>query len=204
MNDHNISFPEPATEGTSLEKLLHLRRSVRKYGDRPLTLAELGQLAFAGQGQMEDDQGRLRRTSPSAADTYPVEMLVVTRQVEGIQAGIHRYLPDVHGLRLLTTGDFSVELVGACLCQPWVARAQALFVLTGVWERIRPRYGDRSPRYIYMEAGAIAQNMQLQAASCGLGTVLIGGFTEEKVHATLRLDPAWEQVTCILAVGALP
>jgi nitroreductase len=38
-----------------------------------------------------------------------------------------------------------------------------------------------------MEVGHAAQTVYLQAAALGLGTVIIGAFEDDKVHALLKL-----------------
>jgi nitroreductase len=39
-----------------------------------------------------------------------------------------------------------------------------------------------------MEAGHAAQNLLLQAAALGLGSVLVGAFSDERVSQILRLN----------------
>lgn len=198
-----LSLPECTHRGPSFEDVLARRRSVRRFSEAPLTLAQLGQLLFAAQGATPDEKGRPLRTTPSAGGTYPLEVLVFARDVTDLPAGLYRHLPDVHGLRLLAPGDLSADLKDACLSQPWVARAQAVLIVTGVPERIRPRYGDRSSQYLFLEAGHLAQNLLLQATSLGLGAVPIGAFTEECLQDLLHLDPAWESVLFVIPVGTL-
>ena len=203
MPENIISLPECTHPGMSLEEALRLRRSVRHFSATPLTTAQVGQLLFAAQGQVEDADGRPLRTAPSAGGTYPMELIVAVRDVAGLDAGLYRYLPEVHGLRLCAAGDVSTELMHACLSQPWVARAQAVVIVTGSPERIRPRYGDRSAQYIFLEAGHLAQNLLLQATALGLGAVPVGSFTEERLQALLHLDRAWETIVYVIPVGTL-
>ena len=58
------------TGAVSIEQALATRRSVRGMADRPLTLAEVGQLCWSAQG-VTDEKGH--RTAPSAMATYPLE-----------------------------------------------------------------------------------------------------------------------------------
>ncbi|MBU1245236.1 SagB/ThcOx family dehydrogenase [Myxococcota bacterium] len=203
MTENVFSLPECTHQGMPLEEALRRRRSVRRFSDRSMTPAQLGQLLFAAQGQVPDDKGRPLRTAPSAGGTYPMELVVYVRQVDGVPTGIHRYLPEVHGLRLCAAGDLTKTLMESCLFQPWVARAQVVVFITGVPERIRPRYGDRSGQYIFLEAGHIAQNLLLQATSLGLAAVPVGAFTEERLQEVLHLDRAWETVVDAIPVGTV-
>ena len=43
-------------------------------------------------------------------------------------------------------------------------------------------------RYAWIEAGAAAQNIQLQATAEGLGSVLVAGFRDEATAAALALE----------------
>ena len=71
-----IELPAPDLNGTlSLEQALDERRSVREYAATPLTLDEVGQLLWAGQGITDDDG---YRTAPSAGARYPLELYTVT------------------------------------------------------------------------------------------------------------------------------
>ncbi|MBU1068950.1 SagB/ThcOx family dehydrogenase [Myxococcota bacterium] len=201
MSENILALPECTHQGLPFEEVLRKRRSVRHYAGDPMTLAQLGQLLFAAQGQVLDDEGRQLRTAPTAGGTYPMELVVYVRQVDGVPTGIYRYLPEVHGLRLCAAGDISTELMEACLFQPWVAKAQAVVIVTGVPDRIRPRYGDRSGQYIFLEAGHISQNLLLQATSLGLAAVPVGSFTEERIQELLHLNRAWETIVYVIPVG---
>ena len=68
-----------------------------------------------------------------------------------------------------------------------MANAPVILVITGIFERTEKKYGERGERYVYMEAGHVAQNVYLQCASLGLGTVSIGAFLDEEVKRVLKL-----------------
>ncbi len=201
MTEDTLQLPKPDFRGIPLEDALRARRSVREYSSRPLTRAQLGQLLFSAQGITGSSHGKSVRTAPSAGGTFPMEMLVAVRQVEGLSPGVYRYLPRSHVLAPLARGDVSRPLWIACLRQPWVEQAAVVLVITAVPERIRPRYRDRSERYIHMEAGHIAQNIHLQAVSLGLGSVPVGAFDDEAVHRILGLEPTVEQAIYLIPVG---
>jgi len=83
-----VELPVPDLNGTlSLEQALRERRSVREYATARLTLDEIGQLLWAGQGITDDDG---HRTAPSAGARYPLELYAVTA------AELMHYLPVGH------------------------------------------------------------------------------------------------------------
>jgi len=71
-----IKLSQPRSEGSlPVETALSKRRSVREYKKEPLTLADVGQLAWAAQG-ITHPAGL--RTAPSAGALYPLELYVLS------------------------------------------------------------------------------------------------------------------------------
>lgn len=201
MKGSTHSLPEPAFRGMILEDALEQRRSVRHYSARNMTQAELGQLLFAGQGITQRIRGRSLRTAPSAGATYPIELYAVVNTVEELPQGIYRYVSESHSLMMREQGDFGDPLMRACLGQEWLKTADAVLVITALPDRILSSYGERSSRYIYMEAGHIAQNILLQAVSLGLGGVPIGAFRDGDVNDIMALDGKKETVVYLITLG---
>jgi SagB-type dehydrogenase family enzyme len=186
-------LPPPALAGDiSLEELLTRRRSVRSFREAPLTPAELGQLLWAAQG-ISDERGY--RTAPSAGALYPLELYVATEE------GIFHYLPQGHRWQVLSQSDARQDLYEAALRQETVRQAPAVFVLAAVYERTAQKYGgERSPRYVHLEAGHAGQNLLLEAVALGLGAVPIGAFDDGGVQEALAL-PADHQPLYLIPVG---
>ncbi len=193
-----MQLPEPQrTSEVSLEETLEDRRSRRQFQDVSLDSGQLSQLLWAAQG-ITDEQ-RNFRTAPSAGALYPLETFVAISNVEGFEPGLYRYLPEEHALEKIMEKDLAAQLQSDALGQDWVGAAPLNIVLTALYERIVPRYGDRAERYTHMEVGHVAQNVYLQAETLGLGTVSIGAFSDDAVSETLRLDD--EEPLLILPVG---
>ncbi len=196
------SLPLPAPRrggGMPLAEALQRRRSVRRFAQRPLALAELSQLLWAAQGVSAPG----RRTAPSAGALYPLELLLIARQVEGLAGGAYRFQPEAQTLQRSEAAVTTADLQRAALGQAAVTEAAAAVVLTAVAVRSAGKYAARSARYIAFEAGAAAQNLALQSVALGLGSVVIGGFDDVALATLLQL-PAGEQPLCLLAIGALP
>jgi SagB-type dehydrogenase family enzyme len=175
-----IVLPPVATKGeVSLEELLWKRRSVREFDARPLGTDEISRLCFAASGI--SDKGRGLRTAPSAGALYPLELHVVNRE------GRYRYLPEKHALSLEKSGDLHMALMKAALSQKSIDSAPCVFIISAVYERTRKKYGDRTERYVHMEAGHAAQNLLLEATALGLGGVPIGAFLDDAVKQALEL-----------------
>ena len=180
-----IPLPTPRQEGqVSLEQALLIRRSIREYTDESLKLDEVSQLLWAAQG-ITDDGGH--RTAPSAGALYPLEIYLLAGNIDGLNAGVYRYLPSSHNLLLVASGDRRTDLHSAALGQEPVKAAPAVIVFAAVYERTERKYGDRAPQYVHIEVGSAAQNVYLQATALDLGTVFIGAFYDEQVKDAIGL-----------------
>lgn len=193
-------FDLPAARTTGplpLEAALAQRQSRRSFASQPLTAAEAGQLLWSAQGENRAGGGR---TAPSAGATYPLVLYLVAGRVEGLAAGVYRYAPQGHRLAAPAPGDARSAVAAAARGQAWVAEAPAIVVIAAEPSRTAARYGARAERYVAMEAGAAAQNLQLQAVALGLGATLVGAFDDAALRAALPLAAA-EQPLAVLAVG---
>ena len=220
-----VLLPEPALRGKmSLEEALANRRSRRDFENKALTLKQLGQLLWAGQGRT-DSSGL--RTAPSAGALYPIELYVVVENVRGLAPGVYRYemgetarkvgisvgislprniRPRVHyeskevsySLRKIKDGKLLESLQQACLGQSVVAAAPVCIVVAADYARTSKKYESRAPRYVHMEAGHIGQNIYLQAESLGLGTCAVGAFSDSEVKSLLSIR---EDPLCVMPVG---
>lgn len=187
-------LPTPAQRGeVSLEEALTRRRSVREFREEGLTLEEISQLLWAGQG-ITDPRGL--RTAPSAGALYPLELYVATEE------GAYHYSPSTDGLALLSEEDLRGRLWEAGLEQGALREAPVIIVVTAVYARTEGKYGARAERYVHLEAGHAAQNILLQATALNLGAVPIGAFHDEKVQEALAL-PKDHEPLYLIPVGHL-
>jgi len=180
MRMKSIQLPKPSFQGSnSLEQTLAGRGSVRSFIKQALSLEQIGQLLWAGQGY-RDALGL--RTAPSAGALYPLELYLITKE------GVYNFIPEDHRMEPRVEGDKRPSLSIAALDQECVSQAPATFLLAAVFSRLETKYGkERSPQYIYLEAGHAAQNILLQATALGLAGVPVGAFDEGQVSEFLQL-----------------
>ena len=197
-SDQSMDLPKPSVDGNvSLEAAIRMRRSVREFSTRSLSLEDVAQLLWSAQGVTSRDGGR---AAPSAGALYPLELYLVAGNVDSLAAGLYQYEPRGHRLRHIADGDLRKSLAGAALDQSWVRRAPAVLVIAGVYERSAKKYAERARRYTRIETGHAAQNVYLQAAALGLGTVIVGAFEDAEVQEVLGL-PADHAPLAIMPVG---
>ena len=197
--NETIKLPEADLDGDmSLEAAMQKRRSVREYGGRPLTMAEVGQLLWAAQGV--SGPRSYKRTAPSAGGLCPLELYVLIGEVEGIATGLYRYQAGEHSLIRMHGRDLRRELGRAAVEQMWSAEAAVVFVFAAVYERTTVKYGERGVRYVHMDVGFASENLHLQAVALGLGTVVMGAFVDAQVHEVMGLAEE-ERPLIIMPVG---
>jgi SagB-type dehydrogenase family enzyme len=61
-------------------------------------------------------------------------------------------------------------------------------VITAALRDALERYGDRGYRYLLLEAGHVAQNVNLAGSALRIGTLDLGGFLDGQLAAALGLD----------------
>jgi SagB-type dehydrogenase family enzyme len=195
----SIDLPAPSTDGgMSVEKALDERRSIRSFTHDPLTLEEVSQLLWAAQG-VTNNAGH--RTAPSAMARYPLEVYLMTSNVTGLPAGVYHYSPQVHKLTILESGNKIPELFGSSAGRrDWRENASAIFIITGVFERMNKVPGRDLSRFVYIEAGASAENLLLEVVSLNLGATYTAGFDANKVREILKLSEG-EMPIGVLPVG---
>ncbi len=196
-----IDLPQPELKGKiSLEEVISERRSRREYAPESLTLAQVSQILWSGQGITDEKTGF--RSSPSAGALYPLDIyLVVGRNGVGdLSEGVYHFLPKGQKLEKILTGDLRESLTKASLNQSFIAQAPMVLIITGEYERTTVKYGERGKQYVHQEAGHTAQNIYLQVESLGLGTVTIGAFDEEEIINILNLPQTYRPLY-IMPVG---
>jgi SagB-type dehydrogenase family enzyme len=141
------------------------------------------------------------RVAPSAGALYPVETYLSVQKVEGIGQGIYHYNVRLHELDLLRSGDLRFDLARAALDQDFLAEAAVVFAWTAVFPRSKWKYQERAYRYVYLDAGHIAQNVALAAVALGLGSCQVAALFDEEVNALLGVDGKEESIIYMTAVG---
>jgi SagB-type dehydrogenase family enzyme len=195
-----LSPPQP-TGGATVWDVIRQRRSVRNFQGTPLKEAELSQLLWAAQGITRVIRGFGLRTAPSAGALYPVETYLVIHSVEGIESGVYHYAVDAHELDQLQVGDFREAVARAALDQQIAYRANVVFCWTAFFERSKWKYKQRAYRYVYLDAGHIAQNVALGAVALGLGSCQIAALYDDEVNALLGVDGVEESAIYMTVVG---
>jgi SagB-type dehydrogenase family enzyme len=193
-----IKLPEPRTDGgISVEKALKERRSIRSFGKDGLTMDEVSQLLWAAQG-VTDDQGH--RTAPSAMAKYPLQVYLLAGNVTGLPSGVYHYKPQGNNLTVISQGNIDEYYNAAAGFEAWIKTAPAIFVITGALDNMNQMSGRDLSRWVYIEAGAAAENLLLEVVSLDLASTYTAGFNANKTGELLGL-PEGEVPIGVLPVG---
>ena len=179
-----------------LAHALSQRRTVRDFTGAAISLETLNRLIWAAQGITGADG---KRTAPSAHALHPLRLLVVANRVDGLNEGLGEGLfavdPADLALKNLNRSGLASALKKAAL-DDLQCMTDAACIVAICADMVSPSkafadqkpYGARGARYVYMEAGAAAQNLQLQAVAEGLGGVWVGGFDDDVAADALGLE----------------
>jgi len=185
----------------TLDEALNRRKSIRRFRAEPIGLPQLGYLIWASAGIHRTEQGYEFRTAPSAGALYPIETYIIANNVGGLEPGAYHYGVGKHELERIRPGDLRRQIAAASLGQGACATAAAVFVWTAVFARAKWKYAQRAYRYVYLDAGHIAENLALAAVSLGLGTCQIGALFDDEVNKLLGVDGVEESVVYMSVVG---
>lgn len=181
------------------------RSSAKQMRPRPIRLESVATLLHCAYGVTRDQRAlgfpRSFRTVPSAGALYPLELYLHCGHSEAFPSGLYHYDPTKNHLRLLQNGDQSKAIAPMLVQQSMAYDASIIVFITAVFERCTFKYGDRGYRFALLEAGHVAQNLNLAAIGLGLGSINLGGFHDRQIDSFLDLDGLTQSTLYIVAVG---
>jgi SagB-type dehydrogenase family enzyme len=200
-----VELPPTASPSMSFTDAVLTRHTAR--GLRPVEIraAMLSTLLMFAYGVTRDNMNtpfpRPFRTVPSAGALFPLELYVQVRAVDHITVGLYHFNPVRQNLRRLRDDDLTDDIASA-MAQPDVAYdASILLFITAAFERSTFKYGDRGYRFALLEAGHVAQNLDLTANALALGAMNIGGFYDRELDTVLGLDGVTQSTVYMVAIG---
>jgi len=192
-------IPPHEKSPVSLEEALIKRRTHRKYINMKIQAEDVSQLLWSAYGITEPNWDL--RTTPSAGAVYPLNIYLLVKNVKGIDKGVYQYNPYDSTITRIINYDIKNEVAIAALNQEMISDAPACILISAEFEKMIKIYGEqRSPRYIYMEAGHAAQNIYLQAEALHLGTCAIGAFNDKKVMELFNMKES-EEPLYLMPIG---
>jgi len=197
-----FDLPGPDKVESELKKYIDGRTSVREYRDEPISKNELSYLLWCTQGVKVVDGMHTFRTVPSAGARHALETFILVNNVDGLAAGVYRYLALEHKIQeFVMRQAVAGKIAYACFGQDFVKKGAVTFIWVAVTDRMTWRYSERGYRYILLDAGHVCQNLYLAAESIGCGVCAVGAYDDDIINTLLGLDGRSEFVIYIAATG---
>jgi SagB-type dehydrogenase family enzyme len=219
LNMHNtasttkILLPPGAPLRRELRQVIVQRRSRRIYTGDPTPLDYIASLlrsagavtGIATAGLMQGGEVNLSfRAVPSGGGLYPIDVWLASIRIDGLDPGLYAYDPTDDTLAS-KQGPSAVAPLLDCFTVPEdiisLRQASGIILLIGrPWRSMR-KYGDRGMRLVFLEAGAIAQNIHLSAESLGVGSVDCSSVVDDEIHEVLDIDGLFETLIHTVILG---
>ncbi|WP_415949089.1 SagB family peptide dehydrogenase [Streptomyces sp. KLOTTS4A1] len=229
-----IALPRPELDALldkdpPLTAALEARSSVRAYGARPLTLAQLAELLFraarvrtmasagsvagAAKGAAHGSQeaggpgdAASSRPYPSVGRSYALELYLLVSSCEGLAPGAYHYDPVAHALRPVDADpELAAELVvEAREVGGLVADPPVLIVMTARFQQVMARFSGLAYSGLLKDVGVLQQTLYLVCTAMGLAPCALAVGDSDLSARALGLDWSKESSIGEFVLGPLP
>jgi oxazoline/thiazoline dehydrogenase len=177
-----------------LSKAIEGRKSVRVYSDRPLSLAQIGEFLYRtsrirGTGKTSVEEV-CSKPYPSGGSLYELEVYLVVKQCEALEAGLYHYSASEHALQWISGTNELTEsiLKSAIMASKAGSQPQVLLVITSRFRRLTWKYQTVAYALMLKHVGALYQTMYLVATAMRLAPCALGGGNSDKFCQAAGLD----------------
>lgn len=175
------------SEKSTLNSILDQRTSrVQQAVEYQLSANDLAELCWGCYGTNRYG----RRTIPSAGALYPLEVYVFSINTE-IGKGVFHYRPSTHTLEQISELP---DLEQYMIVTKGFELSSAVFIITGIFNRMMFKYDIRGYRYVLLEAGAAAQNLSLKATELDFIATWMGGTADVVIEKILGINGVDESI----------
>lgn len=201
-----LAQPDPAQlaqSDPSLTSVMDARRSIREYGEQPLTLAQLGEFLYrvarakeTRQVETETPYGPVSfevapRPFPSGGALYELEFHTAVQACDGLEPGLYRYDARRHRLtRLCGATPELAALVDDAAASAGIAAPtiQVAVILASRYRRLAWKYASIAYALTLKHVGVVYQTMYLAATAMGLAPCALGGGDSDHFARAAGLD----------------
>jgi SagB-type dehydrogenase family enzyme len=165
------------------------RRSIRSYGETPITITQLGEFLFRVarvkdrySAQIPTPAGTVTfdltsRPYPAGGGLYEMEFYLAVRRCEGLSPGLYHYDPVAHDLAAISEPTRHVaalldEAAASAGIEPQTV--QTLFLLAARFERLAWKYESIAYALALKHVGVLYQTMYLAATAMRLAPCALG------------------------------
>jgi SagB-type dehydrogenase family enzyme len=197
-------------EERSFTQVLEGRRSIRSYGERPMSELQLGEFLYRSARVKElrktEFQEITHRVYPGGGAIYELEIYVNISRCEILPAGLYHYCPYQHRLEKICG---STETVGKLLDDAVHSAAlsevpQVLITITARFQRLSWKYQSIAYSVLLKDVGALYQTMYLVATAMDLAPCALGGGNSDLFAVAAGLDYYSETSVGEFLLGSKP
>ena len=196
-----VDFPIPSLNVITMKDTDQILSST----DTKINIKLLSSLLFFSSGitrQIKFPHGNyFMRAAPATGALYPIELYIVTENIDGLKAGVYHFCPGQFALTKLREGDHRLLLFEASGYDKVTKSSPFTLILTSIAWRNAWKYQARSYRHWFWDSGVITANLIATAMSFGLNTKLIIGFVDKVVNDMLCLDEGKEASVVLAPIG---
>jgi len=192
-----------------LHDILQTRRTRRGvFSHKPMTLQQWGCLLDVACGVTgsirhpdfsDVDQGL--RAWPSGGALYPIEIYIGSLRGRDLARGLYHYQAQSHSLAHLRACPDDEDLHRLVYADGLWENASGLLILSAVVARTQAKYGERGYRFVFLDAGHLAQNLLLVCEDLRLAAIPLGGFDDDGLAECLGLDARKESPIYAILIG---
>jgi SagB-type dehydrogenase family enzyme len=144
------------------------------------------------------------RAASATGALYPIELYVISKDIDGLPAGVYHFCPGDFSLTKLRSGDFRRKLAVMAGDDHGILASPVTIAFTSLAWRNAWKYEDRSYRHWFWDSGVIASNLLAVAISAGLRPSLVLGFVDSAVNNLLLLEQGKEAAVALAPINSLP
>jgi oxazoline/thiazoline dehydrogenase len=161
-------------------QVVEQRRSIRKHGEIPITVRQLGEFLYRCariKDRLQTERGELlTRPYPSGGAMYELELYLAVDRCQNLEPGLYCYQPQAHELGAISGITEPVQaLLRNAGSSMGADTPQLLIIITARFQRLAWKYESIAYALMLKHVGALYQTMYLVAtamnlAPCGIGS----------------------------------
>ena len=160
-------------------RVLETRRTIRMYGNEPITVEQLGEFLFRTYRitKSVEEAGVSWRPSPGGGAIHELEIYPLINKCKDLPNGMYHYNPLEHYLTMVNCESDKLQtlidigrVTGKLESEP-----QILFIIAARFQKIQYKYQSVAYSVILKDVGCLYQTMYLVASAMNLAPCALGG-----------------------------
>jgi len=141
------------------------------------------------------------RAAACTGALYHIDLYIVTRDIEGLDAGVYHFGPHDFSLRILRKGNYRGVIMSASVEEAAITKAPITIITTSTFWRNSWKYQSRAYRHTFWDTGTILANLLAAASAYKIPAKIITGFVDSTINKLLGLDTNREVAVSLVPLG---